>query len=115
MARILVVEDNPQQLSVRCLLLELSGHEVFPASSASDAMSLLSLHCPEVLLMDLCLPKVEDGLALLRAGAHQPFALRIVVLSGWPEELYEKPEAALAAHILVKPVATRILLEAVGS
>jgi CheY-like chemotaxis protein len=115
MARILVVEDNPQQLSVRCLLLELSGHEVFPAASASEAKRILTERAPEVVVMDLCLPKAEDGLALLRAGAQQPFPVRMVVLSGWPEDLYEKPEAALASHILVKPVATRILLEAVGN
>ncbi len=115
MARILVVEDNAQQLSVRCLLLELSGHEVYPAANASEAARLLAEHSPDIILMDLCLPDMEDGLALIRAGARQPHPVKTIVLSGWPEELYGRPEAALATEILLKPVATRVLLEAVGS
>jgi hypothetical protein len=50
----------------------------------------------------------------MRAGAEQPYPVKMVVLSGWPEDLYGRPEAALAAEILLKPGATRALLEVLG-
>jgi CheY-like chemotaxis protein len=111
MTRILLVDDDAEQVLVWRQLLELAGHAVLSAGSGADAVRLLSAGQPDVLLMDLCLPKMSDGLSLIRAAAGQPHPPRIVVLSGWPEDLYDRPEAALVARILIKPVATPVLLE----
>ena len=37
MARVLVVDDDPEQLEIRRLLLERSGHEAWTAASADEA------------------------------------------------------------------------------
>ena len=109
MARVLVVEDDPDQLHVRVQLLEFARHEVRPASSLAEAISLLAEFGPEVMVMDLRLPELEDGLRLIRAaGQTTP---RIVVVSGWPEDLEGRPEANRVARILHKPAPTRILLD----
>lgn len=111
MAHILIVDDDATQLRVRRQLLELAGHQVSAASTAPDAATQLAESPPDVLLMDLRLPRVRDGVALIRAAGAQPVPPRIVVLSGWPEELYDLPEAQQVAHILVKPTPTATLLD----
>lgn len=114
MARILIVDDDPAQLRVRGQLLRLWGHEVQAASTRDEAVRLLGSRPPQVLLVDLRVPTVEDGLTIIRAAAAQPSPPRIVVLSGWPEALYDRPEAGLVARVLLKPVRTAELLEAIG-
>ena len=110
--RILLVDDDPEQVQVYRKLLELGGWAVVTAAGVADAARILIREAPDVLLMDLRLPKLEDGLALIRAAAGRPQPPRILVLSGWPEDLYELPEASLVAHILTKPVRSRVLFSA---
>jgi CheY-like chemotaxis protein len=77
MARILLVEDDASQLELRKLILEHAGHEVVAAQDASEALELWT-GCP-IVLMDLRIPTLEDGLRLIQAIAG---AARIIVLSG---------------------------------
>lgn len=109
-----MVDDDVDQLRVRRQLLELRGHQVATASSASEAVRALAEQPPDVLLMDLRIPAFEEGLAVIRAAGAQPSPPRIVVLSGWPDELYDRPEAAQVARILMKPTPAAVLLEAIG-
>src|SRR5262249_40383034 len=95
MARLLVVDDDPKQLELRTLLLGAAGHEVRVAETVDRAIELLAEQPPEVVLMDLRLPDVSGGLALIRGARGQPVPPKIIVLSGWPGELLEHPEADL--------------------
>jgi DNA-binding NtrC family response regulator len=110
-ARLLVADDDLQQLALRKLLLEASGHEVSTAGTAADAGRLLAEVRPNLLLMDLRLPKLKDGLALIHAAAERD--VKIIVLSGWGEELCDMPEHQLVAEVLAKPVSHEQLLEVI--
>ena len=77
MARILVVEDDPDQLEMRKLILEHAGYEVATAQNAAEALDRLP-GC-QVVVMDLRLPTPEDGLRLIQAASG---SAKIIVLSG---------------------------------
>jgi CheY-like chemotaxis protein len=111
-ARLLLVDDDTQQLDIRKLLLEAAGHQVAVAGRVPEANRLLEEFRPDVLLTDLRLPKLKDGLSLIRFAAQQP-AVRIIVLSGWIEDLYDLPEEKLVACTLGKPIRNDHLLEAI--
>lgn len=115
MARILVVEDEAEQLRVRRQLLELAGHEVAAARTAADAARLLGEFHPQVLLTDLRLPALSDGLNLIRAAEARSAPPRIIVLSGWPDQFRDLPEAARVDRIFAKPFRAAELLEAIRS
>lgn len=110
MARLLVVDDDPAQLEVRKLVLEQAGHAVECAGSAGEAMRSYVDHSPELLLMDLRLPRTEDGLALIRHSRERAPETRIVVLSGCISDLNDQPEAALVDKVVAKPVRSQKLL-----
>jgi hypothetical protein len=38
----------------------------------------------------------------------------VVVLSGWPEDLYGEPEEEMVSRIMVKPAGMRLLLETIA-
>ncbi len=115
MCRLLIADDDVQQLGIRQLLLEAAGHQVTVADNAPDARRMLSELQPEVLVMDLRLPKLKDGLSLIRCVDEQGLAARIIVLSGWTEELCDLPEEKLVSCVLGKPIRHDYLLEAINA
>jgi DNA-binding response OmpR family regulator len=115
MLRVLVVDDDAQHLGIRKLLLEAAGHQVAVAEDAPAARRLLAELHPDVMVMDLCLPKLKDGLGLIRWVDEQRLAARIIVLSGWTEELCDLPEEELVACVLGKPIRNDRLLEAINA
>ena len=113
--RLLVVDDDVHQLGIRKLLLEAAGHEVAVAEDVPEALRLLVEWHPDVMVMDLRLPKLKDGLGLIRAVGERRSAAKIIVLSGWTEELCDLPEEKLVSCVLGKPIRNEYLLEAIGA
>jgi len=105
MPRILVVEDETEQLAIRRQLLEHAGYEVLVAQTAAAALSLLP-GCRAV-LMDLRIPTLADGVKLIEAAIKS--STRIIVLSG------AEPDASLPVdEFLTKPCSSKKLLETVN-
>jgi two-component system, cell cycle response regulator DivK len=70
MAKVLVVEDNPANMTLATFLLENAGHTVIKALDAEAGVALADTEQPDLILMDIQLPGM-DGLkatALLKAG-----------------------------------------------
>ncbi|HEY3327823.1 MAG TPA: response regulator [Novimethylophilus sp.] len=65
MAKILIVEDNPQNMKLAVLVLENAGHEVLRAADAQTGINLAMAYRPELVLMNIQLPGM-DGLAATR-------------------------------------------------
>jgi DNA-binding NtrC family response regulator len=103
MIRVLVVEDDPDQLHMRRLMLEQAGYSVSTAQTADEALEKLE-DC-QVLLTDFRVPAPEDGLRLIEAASG---SARIIVLSG------THPDVPLAVgEWLTKPCSSRKILETI--
>lgn len=98
--RVLVVDDDAPGLEIRRLVFERNGFEVVAASDAKSARSAFALQPPDAVVLDLRVPEVEDGLALIREFQ----SARIVVLCGNRADLDHRDEAKLVHAILGKPV-----------
>jgi two-component system, cell cycle response regulator DivK len=61
MARVLIVEDNPTNLTLATFLLESAGHTVLSARDAEAGLTLARSERPNLILMDIQLPGM-DGL-----------------------------------------------------
>ncbi len=106
--RVLVVDDDVAALEIRKLVIARRGHQVRVASNAGLAREMFAAGC-EAVVLDLRLPAVEDGLALIREfrGA------RLVVLCGNRGDIDGRPEARMVAAILEKPVRSEVVLQAI--
>ena len=81
MARILIVEDNPDNMKLFRALLTLKGHEVTALQSGDGLLEALDQIRPDLVLMDIQLPG-KDGFALLAEIRTSPHAaLRVVALT----------------------------------
>ena len=103
--RILVVEDQADvQLTMR-LSLEMEGYEVSLASTADDAVTALEASKPDLVLLDITLPRVSGWDLLTRLRADERFAtLPIIVVSALRSEGIARRAADLGADgFLAKP------------
>jgi len=71
MARILVVEDNPDNMTLVVFLLESAGHTVLSAVDAEAGLTLARDALPHLILMDIQLPGMDglEATALLKRDA----------------------------------------------
>ena len=61
MAKILIVEDNPANMTLAAFLLQSVGHTVLSATDAEAGLTLARDEQPSLILMDIQLPGM-DGL-----------------------------------------------------
>jgi DNA-binding response OmpR family regulator len=106
--RVLIVEDEEMVRETIKAILEDDGFEVMDADSVNAALEILNAQKFDVLVSDLHMPLIGDGLTVVSAMRHlNPEALTLI-MSGFPE--MDKAAAALLAQadgILVKPSAIR--------
>jgi CheY-like chemotaxis protein len=104
--RILVVDDNKDSGRTLSLLLGLKGHEVQTANNGLEAIDVAEEFRPDVILMDVGMPKLNGYEATQRLRATE-FGkdIMIVALTGWGQasDVARSIEAGCSAH-LVKPV-----------
>ncbi len=106
--KILVAEDNPLNMELVKDLLELDGHTVEAAEDGLKAIELARRLHPDVVLMDVQLPKL-DGLEATRQLQADPATREIPVIaltaSAMIEDRQRVLEAGCIGHI-AKPIDT---------
>jgi signal transduction histidine kinase len=103
---ILIADDNQDALESLALMLRMEGHEVHCASDGEEALQLAGQRRPEIVVLDVGMPKM-DGCEVarrIRAEAWGRDAV-LVALTGWGQEVDRRRsrEAGFDMH-LVKPV-----------
>jgi DNA-binding response OmpR family regulator len=104
--RVLVVDDLRDSADSLAMLLARMGHEVHTAYDGEEGIAAAAAFQPEVILLDLGLPKV-NGYEACRRIREQPWGKEIflVALTGWGQEDDRRRTAEAGFdHHLVKPV-----------
>jgi two-component system OmpR family response regulator len=113
MARVLLVDDDPDGRDIRTLLLEHAGHQVVAAADTLGARARFGECIPDCVILDLRVPECEDGLALIRDFRRAAPGVRIVILAGHIADLDGRAESRLVDDVLAKPVRSERLLSVV--
>jgi two-component system, cell cycle response regulator DivK len=111
--RVLVVDDNPQNVKLVRLLLVDEGYEVRTASDAEEALQILDGFEPQAILMDIQLPGM-DGLELTRHLKADARWKQLVVIALTAYAMKGDEEKALAAGCdgyVTKPIDIDALVE----
>ena len=107
--KVLIVEDDRAICSFMRRVLEANGYESIIVGTGREALSMLTSHCPDVVILDLGLPDM-DGMTILR-NVRKWSKVPILVVSARSHER-DKVEAldAGADDYLTKPFGTEELL-----
>lgn len=108
MAHILIVEDNESLRLAYSSFLEQENHQVTTAASVDDALAYLAGNTPDVILLDMLLPK-KNGLDLLRSydivADHS--GVKVIALSNYTErQIKEEAERLGVKLYLTKSLTT---------
>jgi len=115
MARILVVDDEPEIRDLCVVALREAGHHVLQADNGQMALDLHRRAPQDLVLLDMFMP-IKDGLETLKALRESQKMPKIIAVSaGWrvtgrkhandgpPRDVLEEARAAGADAILQKP------------
>jgi CheY-like chemotaxis protein len=111
-ARVLVVDDNADVVESLSLVLRTHGYPVHAATDGEAAIRLADALQPEIVLLDLGMPKV-DGYAVAAWIRRQAWgaSAQIIAITGWGQDSdRERTRAAGFDAHLVKPVDSDELL-----
>lgn len=116
MARILVVEDNPTNMTLAKFLLESAGHTVLMATDAEVGLTLARQEQPDIVLMDMQLPGMDGLEATMRlkrdkaTSAIPVIALTALAMKGDEERI----RAAGCDAYIAKPMRYQEFLAAIA-
>ena len=111
--KILVVDDNRDAAESLSMLLELKGHVVRSAYDGEHALQVAEDFRPDIVLLDLGMPKMNGYEACRRIREHAWGAqMTLIAVTGWGQEddRRKSSDAGFDGH-LVKPVEPATLEE----
>jgi two-component system cell cycle response regulator DivK len=117
MAKVLVVEDNPANMTLATFLLQSAGHSVLSARDAETGLALARVEQPDLVLMDIQLPGM-DGLEATALLKSDPSTRSIPVVALTALAMLGDEQRILAAGCdgyIAKPLAYKEFLATISA
>ncbi len=104
--RILIVDDNEDSASSMATMLELMGASVRIAADGIDAVETAAMFQPELVLMDICMPKMNgyDACCRIRQYPWGKNSLIVALTGRGQADDFRRSREAGFDHHLIKPV-----------
>ena len=123
MAKILIVDDDPDIRDAASIILESAGYEVVTAQDGLEGLELLKAERPDLMILDLLMPKM-DGFTVCKELQDTRWSkfrgMPILILTSVREEASRRRyelETGLeldVADYVEKPIAPEVLLDRVS-
>ncbi|MGY2462161.1 response regulator transcription factor [Vreelandella sulfidaeris] len=115
MAKVLVVDDEPNIVLSLEFLMEQAGFEVVTAEDGEQALARVKDAQPDLLLLDISLPGISGFDVLERLRSEEATAqLPIIMLTAHGRDVEREKGMALGADdYITKPFSTQSLVEKV--
>ena len=111
--KILVVDDNQDSRELVIKILKGKGHQLIEAVDGEDALEKVAAEPPDLILMDISLPKM-DGLEVTRRLKEDPRFASIPIIALTAHAMKGDKEKALAVgceDYISKPINVRELYD----
>jgi DNA-binding response OmpR family regulator len=80
-ARILIVDDDPDMVEAGRYVLEREGHTVASASNIETGLQALDETNPDLLILDVMMEEADDGLVFARKVRRKGLTIPILMLT----------------------------------
>jgi CheY-like chemotaxis protein len=112
MAKILIIDDDPE---IRRLIVDIladAGDEMFEAKDGEEGLRLVQIHQPALVITDILMPET-DGLEVIRKLGRGAPPIPTIAISGGDAIYLRMAKRLGASATLVKPFRPMDLLRAV--
>ena len=119
MAKILIVDDDPDVVEACRLVLEHAHHTVVDASNRQSGMLAVAAQAPDLLILDVIMDEPDDGIAMAQDLRRQGFRRPILMLTSIGKVTglsYGKdPDLVPVDDLVEKPVDPAVLVAKVAA
>ncbi len=115
--QILFVEDDPMNRRVVRDMLAVAGAEMSEAESAEVGLDMIGEHDFKIVLMDLRMPGMDGLEAIRRIRQRSDIKARLPVIVVTADTAIDLKESCMkegADDVILKPVAMKLLFDAIG-
>jgi len=81
MAKILIVDDDPDVVEACRLVLESASHAVAAAGGRTEGMQAVAAEAPDLIVLDVIMEQPDDGIAMAQELRRQGFTKPILMLT----------------------------------
>jgi DNA-binding response OmpR family regulator len=117
MSRILIIDDDPDLVSVAEIYLKNSGYEVASACNKTEGRKAVGEYKPDLILLDVMMDTEDDGITLAQDLRRDGIGIPIIMLTSMGTitgiEFGRDNEIVPVDEFLNKPVDSEILIEKV--
>ncbi len=120
MAKILVVDDDPDFVEFTQIVLEREGHTIVSAAGGGEALDKIAADTPDLIILDVIMDTVLDGLSVAQElGDHSEYRdIPIIMITSIANtdyaELFPTDEYVHLDTFLTKPVAPERMVKEVN-
>jgi len=114
--KILIVEDNPQNMRLLKMILRAKNYTLLKATDGEEALDTAMRECPDLIIMDIKLPKM-NGLEVTRKLRETPAFSQTPIIAITAYAMKGDKERAIGSGCnayLPKPINTRQLPETIA-
>lgn len=120
MAKILVVDDDPDFVEFSRVVLEREGHTIVSAAGGGEALDKIAEDAPDLIILDVIMDTVLDGLSVAQELGSRPGYrdIPIIMITSIANsdyaELFPTDEYIHLDTFLTKPVAPERMVKEVN-
>ncbi len=120
MAKILVVDDDPDLIEITRIVLEREGHEIITARSGDEGFQRTVTDQPDLIILDVIMDTVLDGLSTSQRMhddpivRHVPIIMVTSIASTDYASLFPTDEYVHVSSFMSKPITPKGLLREVN-
>lgn len=108
---VLVVEDEEMNMKLLTDHLELAGYHVLKAVDGEEAIACLKVHTPDIVIADLCMPKLNGWRLGLWISENKDKKIPIIFLSATINEEDLPSHGEPGDYYMPKPVDAQRLIK----
>jgi len=119
MTKVLIVDDDPDFVEITSMILKKEGYEIESAASGDEALRKMRASPPDLLLLDVMMSTVLDGVNVSFAMSEDPnlTSIPIVMISSIPDspnaDQFPTDEYVPISAWITKPVQPNNLVQTV--
>jgi CheY-like chemotaxis protein len=104
--RVLVVDDNADAADSLSMLANLWGEDAQVAYDGAEALEMALVQRPDVVLLDLTMPKMDGCQVAQQLRQQTAFAATLLIaITGWTDQVHRRLcDEAGFNHYLIKPI-----------
>lgn len=117
MAKVIVIDDDPDIIEASSLVLKSKGYEVITSYNPADGYKLIKEANPDLIILDVMMDEPDDGFFLAQKLRREKITTPILMYTSVSKTIgmeYGKSELVPVDDFVEKPISPEQLLEKVA-